>query len=108
MKANNKRQGRCFELSGKHILDNDGILVHGFVTDKIKTGYVIIHAWVEDGDKVFDAVLDEIFDKGLYYALFDAEPVHTYNKTDASKWMLQTGHFGYWEEMDESKINFPV
>lgn len=78
-----ERLGKCFELSGKFILENpEWTLVHAVISDTVnKTGAQVIHAWCEKENAaidvvinkkdslVYDSVLNEHFPRRLYYAL---------------------------------------
>ena len=98
------RLGKCYALSGRFVLDNENaILMHGSVTNRIGDGRTINHAWVEYDNKVFDAVLGREFDKQLYYALFDPKVDQTYDHERTCLEMLRYSHWGPWNEQNPPK-----
>ncbi len=102
------RLGKCYMLSYKHTSSQKGFtLVHGYITDRIKTGRTIDHAWTEKGGIAYDPVIDKEFPKDLYYALYQAEKVKEYSDREANSKALSSGHYGPWHKIDQSKIKFP-
>jgi len=79
-----ERLGKCFELSGKFILEHPGwSLVHAVIKDTVnKSGAQVIHSWCEKEDAaidvvtkkkdrlVYDSVLNEELPLRLYYGLY--------------------------------------
>lgn len=102
------RLGRCYELSAKYVLDNDGFnLVHGFITDKIGvTGHTIDHAWVEKEGNVYDPVLDMELPTEIHEAMFNAEVTIKYPRKSVLDMILMKEHWGPWHEVDKSKVVF--
>ena len=114
-RRSNPRLGRCFELSGKFIIEYpDWKLVHGVITDhRYGTGSSLVHAWVENGGMVYDPVLDESFIRFIYYEVYgiidytyhDYEkskgipetPRVVYDSKDAFKLMLTNKNYGPWD-----------
>ena len=102
------RLGKCYQLSWQTISrDPNYKLVHGYITDRIKTGRTIDHAWLETGTVVYDPVMDKKYQKDVYYAMFGAEAVKTYTAKEASAYGAKTGHYGPWHKIDTKKIKFP-
>lgn len=95
------RLGRCYELSGRYVLDNhDAILVHGSVNGIRMTGKDRDnpHAWVEEGDEVFDPVMDQRIPKEAYYGMMQAKVVKKYEWDEMAKTMLKAAHWGPWHQ----------
>ena len=74
-----KRLGRCYELAGKALtidraFSDDAVLVHGMVTSPFSYTplQTIDHAWVEDGDRLWDPTLNRFYARADYYSRFDA------------------------------------
>ena len=100
-----KEDGDCYESSAHLILEigDNAQLCHGVATGQgeiegIKHG----HAWIEMGELVLDfsngkeiAMLKE-----RYYQIgkIDAKKVKRYSKEDAMRKMIETEHYGPWEE----------
>src|SRR5277367_5528874 len=65
-----KRQGRCYELACKYLIESDDAaqwtLVHGDVGN-VGTNPVFGHAWLERRDAVYDAISDKFFSKAEFY-----------------------------------------
>lgn len=103
------RLGRCYELSYKFATSHDGWkLVHGYIRDKIGgSGRAIDHAWCLKGDGVFDPVLDANIPEVVYKAMFDAEVARIYTEEEAMKAAVESGTYGPWHEIDDSKIIHP-
>lgn len=91
--------GQCFRDAGKYIMDNNGVLVHGLVTNPIKPK-PFWHAWIETDDKVYDCTLDQEFDRDRYYELFSIDPTKLikYEQSDAMIQMVRNRHWGPWHE----------
>jgi hypothetical protein len=92
-----ERNGRCFELCGRAMLDAPGDefrLLHGtVVVDRGK----IPHAWIEEADDVLDFVIGLRFPRVDYYRELRAEPVAIYCAAQARERVTATGHWGPWE-----------
>jgi len=102
------RLGKCYVLSYQWVTRNKGwSLVHGYITDRMKTGRTIDHAWTEKDGKVFDPVLDREYAKDVYYAIFSAEPEKIYNEKEVVQQAIKNKTYGPWHEINQSKIKFP-
>lgn len=91
------RLGKCYVLSGRHVLSNlDCNLVHGTIR---RSGTVkeLEHAWVEKGDSVIDPVLDKEMSKEMYYAIMNAKPDKIYSSEEMMKRMVKAKHWGKWD-----------
>lgn len=121
-------KGDCFEVAGKAIVanrldgkpDDDTLkLVHGLVLCTLEGGTAKVgerhwHAWIEQElrhpDWPEDAVAvicvdrsnghDVQLPQSFYYATghIDPEQVHRYTAQEAAVQMIETGHYGPWEE----------
>jgi hypothetical protein len=98
LKRIRKRKGRCYELALKVMLDEPGAdnftLVHGRVRapDDSSTG----HAWIVDGGRVYDPVLDRYFDPAVYADTYRATGAVGYTKDEAARLAMEQGHYGPW------------
>lgn len=93
------RIGDCYRMAGRYVMDNDNaILVHGTINGIRFTGKDVDnpHAWVEEGNEVFDPVWDQRFPKEAYYEIAGAKPIKSYNLDQAAAEMLKSEHWGPW------------
>lgn len=90
-----KRTGRCYELSGKGLLQaEDWTLVHGEVNAGSKLGNIRMdHAWLEKEGQVYDAVLDGLFEQDDYYRQCEVTEAKCYRSKEV---ILNISHFGHW------------
>lgn len=96
------RLGQCYVLSGRYIFnhpDEGLLLVHGTINGRRWTGKDLNnpHAWIEDGEEVFDPVLDKKMPKEMYYELMNAVPDHKYTFKQVCKITAKNKHWGPWE-----------
>ena len=100
-KNENPRRGRCYELSGRYVsVHPDTILVHGKIVNPIeRKGLLkeIEHAWVEEGNEIFDPCMDVRWPKQIYESFFKAKPYKKYTHDEVNKISLKTRHWGPWE-----------
>ena len=109
-KAEPEGEGDCHEAAAKLLhahRDCPGImLAHGTVTGQGPiAGTRYGHAWVEIGDVVLDASNRRfvVARKSDYYAAGQITgPVARYTFRDAALRMLETGHYGPWDERPSS------
>ncbi len=93
------RLGLCYKLSGKHVMNNQNvILTHGSINGRAWTGKDIDnpHAWVEEGNEVYDPVWDKRFPKEVYYQVMNAKVIKKYEYFEMAKLMLRNEHWGPW------------
>ena len=101
--------GDCYEAAGRHVMydhfqnpDSTLRLVHGEVAMQGRhTGKTMGHAWVEDGDTVFDPSNggNLRMPKKAYYALGKINELnnfHSYSPQEAARHMVELQHFGPW------------
>lgn len=100
-KSIKNRVGRCFELNYKFVQGNeDYSLVHGYITDLRKKPPVTIpHAWSKKDSLIYDAVLDEVMDAGVYKAFFQAQEKYVYSAYEAMVASMSDKTYGNWEEL---------
>lgn len=122
--AKNPRLGRCYELSGRYVVEHPSeaaILVHGTVINPFKnklhtTGEKLLpkidHAWVEvDGD-IYDPVMDITWQKNVYEDFFKAETTKKYTYRELLPILDKEGNWGPWgnivikESIDQTKARF--
>jgi hypothetical protein len=92
--------GLCYELSGRYVSAHPkSILVHGKITNPFAKGLPEVeHAWVENGNEIFDPVMDMKWPKNVYEDFFKAKIYKKYSFMDTIKITDKTGHWGPWEE----------
>ena len=100
VKKPNPRLGLCYELCGKYVLRNPNmILVHGRLKNPFKKGFnEIDHAWIEDGEEVYDPVMDKRWDKSVYEGLFSVEIHKKYGFRELCQMLDKEQNWGPWEE----------
>lgn len=99
VKIKEERQGRCYELAGRFVLDNeDWTLVHGITNPPVgpyqDTPYA--HAWVEKGNIVYDPVFNTFYNKDEYYNLYEPSKMKRYNIVKLRANALKYKHWGFW------------
>ena len=99
----NPRLGLCYALSGKYVSSHPkATLVHGQLINPFGKGYKVLdHGWVEEGDEVFDPVMDKRWPKAAYYGLFQAKVFNTYTFSDVNRITSECGHWGPWDDSDK-------
>lgn len=97
------RLGRCYELSGRYILNNADVGRH--YGDKLVHGSIqggnnprIGHAWVvtNNGKTVYEPATNKEWDADIFNHYFNAVPAKEYNFIDAMREMASNGHWGPW------------
>ena len=104
-----EKLGDCYEAAGRHIIHdhlhspNSTVrLVHGEVAmDGPHLGKTMGHAWIEDGDNVFDPSNggNLRMPKNEYYSLGKINELnnfHSYSPKEAAQQMVELQHFGPW------------
>lgn len=106
-----KRLGRCYELAAKALcfdraFSDGAVLVHGMVTSPFPDTplQTIDHAWVEDGDRLWDPTLNRFYARADYYSRFDAVAVDRYTLVEAAKQTAKHGHWGYWTDRQPEQV----
>lgn len=104
-----QRLGKCYELSWQYInAINDPntkeLLVHGYITDKI--GRTIDHAWTENGNNVYDPVMDKTMPRMVYYSLLQVEVFKKYTYDEAIKMGMKTKVYGPWHKIPAGKVKW--
>lgn len=95
-----KRKGRCYELTGKGVIDNPDVgwvLVHGTVNG-------IPHAWFNKGIMIYDPIFDEIYTCATYRNKYG--PVmedRRYSHKEAIEMVLKYNHYGPWHGEESIK-----
>ena len=94
--------GDCYPTAGRYVMDNhDSVLVHGTVTGQGPIeGQRIGHAWCEVGGVVIDRSNgnDILMSRDRYYEIGEIIDPVKYTHEEAISMMVDTGHFGPWEE----------
>lgn len=99
-----KRDGRCFELAYRHILNTqEGTLIHAEVFS-YTLGHTIEHALIEtETGFIYEPVLDRYFEKDWLYRKYKVKELARYTVTEAAIMGLKTGNYGPWEETNSKE-----
>ena len=98
--------GNCYENAIYKFVDlqkngHDAVIVHGHVEGQGSgtKGKKFRHAWVEVGNKVFDAETNTTWTKDDYYRIgkIDEDKTYEYDKYLVSYYVSKTEHCGPWE-----------
>jgi hypothetical protein len=103
------RLGKCYQLAGRYVVDHhDVTLVHGTINGR-KWGLADFdnpHAWVVEADGVvYDLVWDDRFDADAFAAIFDAKEIVRYSRVEVRNLILQTEHWGPWNNNVKGQEN---
>lgn len=97
------KKGNCYEANAELFLNYfanrpEVRLVHGTVYHP-KTGWHG-HCWIETGDTIIDAANKtmNILQKDKYYTIGKIKDTTKYTRKEAIRKMLETQHYGPWEE----------
>ncbi len=94
------RLGDCYRLSGRYVMDNQekAILIHGTINGVRFTGkdFDNPHAWVEEGNEVYDPVWGKRFSKDVYYDMMRVNVNKKYNWEEVAIAMLRADNWGPW------------
>jgi hypothetical protein len=95
----NSRVGKCYELAGRYVSGHpDSVLIHGKLINPFSKGMSEVeHAWVEEGDEIFDPVMDKRFPKNHYEKLFNVTVYHKYTYEQVLNMTLRHEHWGPWD-----------
>lgn len=111
------RLGRCYELSGRYVMDHSGTeLIHGTITRQ--DGYTISHAWVEYEETVgqykikmtYDPVMDQELPWDAYERMLGAKIEKRYTKDQMIETMFKDKkpNWGPWESKVNEDELFPI
>lgn len=95
------RLGNCYEYAGRHVLHEDGVLVHGSIEGFGQAR--LAHAWVEvlDPDGEVEAILEptsnNLWPPRAFEAFFSPRVAARYPHDEARALMARHGHYGPWE-----------
>lgn len=89
------REGCCYELAYKHILEQqEGTLVHAEVWSN-KLGCMIGHALVEtETGYIYESVLDKYFEKKWLYETYKVKEINRYTVEEAMIMGIKTRNYG--------------
>ncbi len=98
-----KRQGRCYELAAKAILDSgdEWVLIHGEANGP---GGRSDHAWLQSGDMVYDPVADREIPLAVYLTKYGGNEHRRYTKMQAAKMVSDCSVWGPWTLDEERRI----
>lgn len=95
-----QRQGKCFELSGRFVIDNKGWeLVHATTYPRIGSfaNKIYFHGFAQRGNTVYDVVFDKFYDKIDYYDHYSISDIRKYSRDATLKRALRTRNWGPWD-----------
>jgi hypothetical protein len=92
-----QRLGRCYELSGRFVMDNgEAVLVHGTIQGEGHPPNP--HAWVKFSDgKVYDPVMDSVMSGEDYAEKMNAVEHVTFARHEMTERVLKHKHWGPWD-----------
>lgn len=96
-------KGDCYQANGGKILEmkESAILCHGIARLQVLPYKLFGHAWIEDGNTVYDYSNDRKIkiDKSLYYALgqIQNKDIKRYTAEEAAINMISKRHWGPWK-----------
>jgi hypothetical protein len=99
-----KRNGRCYELALKAMLDEPGadrfMLAHGRVSmipNSTRHDCFMDHAWIilDDG-RIYDPVLNAYMQRSQFESRYRAELKRSYSKLEAASLCRENKHCGPW------------
>lgn len=96
-----ERLGDCYRLAGRYVMDHpEAILVHGTINGVRFTGkdFDNPHAWIEEGEEVYDLVWDKRFPKEVYYGMMQVKVNKKYDWDEMSEAIFKAKDWGPWEE----------
>lgn len=99
------KDGECYKNVQDYLMENwlpDAVIVHGEVTTS--DGITKKHAWIVDGDKVFDATTGVAADKGKYYSMLKAKEDNRYELPEALKLRFATKNYGAWTDAERVRV----
>lgn len=95
--------GRCYELAGKRVTDvlicggaTEPVLVHGTIQ-----GFgapPLPHAWVKEGDSVWEPATGKSWPAHVFAILFNPVEHVTYPAREAAVKMVRAKHYGPWHD----------
>ena len=98
------RGARCYEIGGKFQQDNpDWLLVHATLTPQCGKfeGKKYLHCFNENGETVYDPVLNKMFDRAQYYHDMRVVGEQKYDHVTASRMMMRANHWGPWDDISK-------
>lgn len=101
-KGFSQRLGRCYELAGRYVMENPtATLVHGSIQGMGNPR--LDHAWAETrGGNIYEPITDREWEPKVFDAVFNPKERATYGGHDSLVKMVDTGHFGPWDDKQES------
>ena len=102
--------GNCYEAAASALLFRrqfaDWVLVHGHPTRTIEPYCQFGHAWLEQGDTVFDAASRKVLRRNVYYQAgqIDYRDNRLYTEPEARAFIQLTQHWGPWEGPDAEDV----
>jgi len=91
-------RGRCFEASLRYQDDHpEWLLVHALVYH-VPSDQIMIHAWCERGEEVFDASLGRSFVRSRYYTIHAIRHKYVYAWDEMAALAVASGTYGPWEQ----------
>ena len=104
MRRIRKRQGRCYELAGRVMLNEDGSETFTLVHGEVSSGFAwrrIGHAWIELPDgSVYDPVLNEFMTKAGFDSRAKPSKCQRYTCMQAARLIGHAGHSGPWTDSE--------
>jgi hypothetical protein len=95
-----ERQGRCFELAGRFVMDNpDWDVVHATLYPRLGNfgDSIYFHGYAQKDKIIFDPVFNQFFNADKHEKYYTTTDKRIYDHATAMKMMLKSGNYGPWE-----------
>jgi hypothetical protein len=95
-----ERNGRCFELAARFVMDNpDWEIVHATLYPRIGNfaDQIYFHSYAQKGNIIFDPVFNQFYNADKHAKYYNTTDKRVYNSKVAIKKMLKSGNYGPWE-----------
>ena len=95
-----ERQGRCFELAARFVMDNpDWDIVHATLYPRLGqfADRIYFHGYAQKGTVIFDPVFNQFFNAEKHEKYYTTTDKRIYNQATAMKMMLKSENYGPWE-----------
>jgi len=90
--------GMCFKWAMQWSIDHqlgDHKVVHGMVTGGLEMK-TFGHAWIEDGDTIYDERHPDGMSRDLFYEALNPEDTVKYTPTEATRALFKHNQWGPW------------
>jgi len=101
-KSTGNRQERCFELAFQAFMametPGEWRLVHGELSGETVRNGRVSHAWLTNGQEVFDPVQEKFFTEAEWQSRYNAVALAIFDELQCAETAIKAGHYGPWTE----------